>query len=222
VKELDWLSSDDPDAMLAALGEGLSERKKRLFACACCRRVLSRIPDGRACAALEVSEAFADGAATSEQLAAAYAVAWEVYEAAMSSGEPEEPFTEAVEQACGAALGDVAEVAQEARLDPALDDEPSAADRRFTRRERKAQADLIRDIFGGPPSPPAPPPGWLTPAVLALARGIYEGRAFDRLPVLADALQDAGCEDERVLGHCRGPGPHVRGCWLVDCILGKE
>jgi hypothetical protein len=219
VKESDWVSSDDPDAMLAALGDGPSVRKKRLFACACCRRVLSRIPDGRIRAALEVSEAFADGAATREQLAAAYSVAWEVYEVAMSSGEPEEPFTEAVEQACGEELGDVAAIAQEARLDPALYDDPSPADRRFTRRERKAQADLIRDLFGRP----APPRRrWLTPAVLALARGIYEERAFDRLPVLADALEEAGCADERLLGHCRSPGPHARGCWAVDLVLGRE
>jgi hypothetical protein len=65
-------------------------------------------------------------------------------------------------------------------------------------------------------------PSWLTPTVLSLAQGIYEGRAFDRLPILADALQDAGCDNEDVLDHCRGPGPHVRGCWVVDLVLGKR
>jgi hypothetical protein len=55
-----------------------------------------------------------------------------------------------------------------------------------------------------------------------LARGIYDDRAFDRLPILADALIDAGCDDEAILGHCRGPGPHVRGCWVADLVLGKE
>jgi hypothetical protein len=64
-------------------------------------------------------------------------------------------------------------------------------------------------------------PPLLTPALRARAEGIYADRAFDRLPILADALQDAGCENPDVLGHCRGDGPHVRGCWVVDLVLGK-
>ncbi|WP_439625559.1 hypothetical protein [Gemmata sp.] len=62
---------------------------------------------------------------------------------------------------------------------------------------------------------------WLTSDVLALATGIYEKRAFDLMPILADALQDAGCNSDDILNHCRGPGPHVRGCWVVDSVLGK-
>jgi hypothetical protein len=65
-------------------------------------------------------------------------------------------------------------------------------------------------------------PRWRTADVLGVARGIYEDRAFERLPLLADALMDDGCDDEQVLGHCRGEGPHVRGCWVVDLVLGKE
>ena len=64
-------------------------------------------------------------------------------------------------------------------------------------------------------------PAWLTSDVAALAGGIYEERAFDRMPILADALQDAGCASDDVLAHCRGDGPHVRGCWVVDLLLGK-
>ena len=62
---------------------------------------------------------------------------------------------------------------------------------------------------------------WRTESVVGLATGIYADRAFDRLPVLADALEDAGCANADVLGHCRGPGPHARGCWVVDLLLGK-
>jgi hypothetical protein len=87
---------------------------------------------------------------------------------------------------------------------------------------RREQADLIRCIFGDPFRPVAVDPAWLTSDVLTLARGIYDEKAFDRLPILADALQDAGCEDEALLSHCRGPGPHVRGCWVADLVLGKE
>jgi hypothetical protein len=81
---------------------------------------------------------------------------------------------------------------------------------------------LLRDIFGDPFRTVAIDPLWLTSDVLALARGIYEDRAFDRMPILADALQDVGCANEVVLDHCRGLGPHVRGCWVVDLLLGQE
>ncbi len=80
---------------------------------------------------------------------------------------------------------------------------------------------VIRDIFGNPFRPVTVDPAWLTSDVLALARGIYAERAFDRMPILADALQDAGCDNEDVLTHCRdASAPHVRGCWVVDLVLG--
>jgi hypothetical protein len=56
---------------------------------------------------------------------------------------------------------------------------------------------------------------------LSLARQMYESRDFSSMPILADALQDAGCDNDDILNHCRGPGPHVRGCWVVDLVLGK-
>jgi hypothetical protein len=85
---------------------------------------------------------------------------------------------------------------------------------------------LLRDIFGNPFRPVAADPSWLSSTAVALAVGIYEQSAFDRLPILADALQDAGCNNEAVLGHCRlthrrQPVEHVRGCWVVDLVLGK-
>ena len=83
------------------------------------------------------------------------------------------------------------------------------------------QLALLRAIFGNPFRPVAVDPAWPTSDVVALAKGIYEERAFDRMPILADALQDAGCDNEDILSHCRGPGPHVRGCWVVDLVLGK-
>jgi hypothetical protein len=90
-------------------------------------------------------------------------------------------------------------------------------------REEVAQVALVRDIFGNPFRPAAFDPAWRTSDALLLARGIYEERAFDRMPILADALQDAGCTNEDVLSHCRDPQQvHVRGCWVVDLVLGKE
>jgi hypothetical protein len=88
--------------------------------------------------------------------------------------------------------------------------------------ELLAQCDLVRDLFGNPFRPVTSNPVWLTSTVTSLAAGIYHERAFDRLPVLADALEEAGCTNADILNHCRRPGEHVRGCWLVDLLLGKE
>ena len=86
-----------------------------------------------------------------------------------------------------------------------------------------AQSQLLRDIFGNPFHPVIFDPNWRTSTAIALARGIYDERAFDRLPILADALQDAGCENEDILNHLRDPNAtHVRGCWALDLVLGKE
>ena len=81
---------------------------------------------------------------------------------------------------------------------------------------------LVRCIFGNPFRPVTVDPAWLTPTVVALAEGIYADRAFDRMPILADALQDAGCDNADILNHCRSDGPHVRGCWVADLLRGKD
>jgi len=81
---------------------------------------------------------------------------------------------------------------------------------------------FFRDIFSNPFRPVTFDPRWRTSDAVGLARAIYDDRTFDRLPILADALIDAGCDDEQVLAHCRSEGPHVRGCWVVDLVLGRE
>ena len=88
--------------------------------------------------------------------------------------------------------------------------------------EGTAHCDLLRDIFGNPFRKVKFNKKWRTDTAIALARQMYESRDFGAMPILADALQDAGCDNEGVLNHCRGPGPHVRGCWVVDLVLGKE
>ena len=88
--------------------------------------------------------------------------------------------------------------------------------------EGKNQCVLLRDMIGNPFRPIAFNPVWLTPNVIELAQAIYDDRAFDRMPELADALHEAGCACDEILSHCRRPGPHVRGCWVVDLILRKE
>jgi hypothetical protein len=88
--------------------------------------------------------------------------------------------------------------------------------------EARNLSEVFRDIVGNPFRTVVIDPSWLTSTVITLANSIYSNRTFDHIPILADALQDAGCEDADILAHCRGPGPHVRGCWVVDLILGKQ
>src|SRR5205807_298981 len=88
---------------------------------------------------------------------------------------------------------------------------------------QQTQLMLLHDIIGNPFRPVRFDPSCLTyndGTVVKLARSIYDERAFDRLPILADALEEAGCQDGEILGHCRQPGMHVRGCWVVDCLTG--
>jgi hypothetical protein len=82
--------------------------------------------------------------------------------------------------------------------------------------------ELVREIIGNPFRPVTFFPKWRTSTVLALAQQMYDSREFSAMPILADALQDSGCEDEAILTHCRGPGPHVRGCWCIDACLEKS
>ena len=90
-----------------------------------------------------------------------------------------------------------------------------------TQLDQQNQAALAREVFGNPFHPVTVDPAWLSPTVVSLATAIYEERAFDRLPVLADALEDAGCTNSDLLNHCRQPAEHARGCWAVDLLLGK-
>jgi hypothetical protein len=87
--------------------------------------------------------------------------------------------------------------------------------------EYAVQADLFRCVFQNPFRPVAFVSGWRTDTTVALARQMYEAREFGAMPILADALQDAGCDSADILDHCRGSGPHVRGCWVLDLVLGK-
>src|SRR5262245_5812860 len=229
--ESEWLASNDPGPMAHWIirpwierSEPLypgAERRFRLFTCACCRRIWDQLTDERSRKVVEVAEAFADGLATGHQRARAYTAAGRV-----------------VEKASGRWPYAAAECAQKIIVHAARalgrQAAPAAASGRYSRRpgqgakpltpeaERAHQASILRDIFGNPFGPVALDPRWLTSNVVDLSRTIYEERAFDRLPILADALMDAGCTEEEVLSHCRGPGPHVRGCWVVDLLLGKE
>jgi hypothetical protein len=87
---------------------------------------------------------------------------------------------------------------------------------------QRSQCDWLRCLFSNPFRPVTLNVSWLTSTVLALANGIYDEKAFDRMPILADALQDADCNNEDILNHCRQPGEHVKGCWVVDLLLDRK
>jgi hypothetical protein len=221
VTEEEWLACADPTPILAFLRVKASDRKLRLFAVACCRRIWHLFRDDNDRQAVEVSERLADGLATNAERRAAALAAGGGYgdaggAAVCAVGVP--PI-HAAERASDCAASAFA-TAGERTLLPNHQDNP--AWQRLFDAERASQCDLTRDIFGNPFRPLVFDPRWRSADTVGVGRGIYEDRGFDRLPLLADALMDAGCSDEQVIGHCRSEGPHVRGCWVVDLVLGKE
>ena len=220
--ETEWAASADPGAMVLALPtRAYSARKSRLFVCSCCRRFWAVAPP---CvrALVELAERYSDKRYTRErfdkgEVAGALAA---LRNARPTSTGPEVCAIEAAEHLFRRHRDQRTAAAWAVRA--ATNDRRGLFAGRDRRREQAVQAQLVRDIFGNPFRPVAFDPRWRIADVTALARGIYEDRAFDRLPLLADALMDAGCDDEQVLSHCRGDGPHVRGCWVVDLVLGKE
>jgi hypothetical protein len=208
--EAEWLACTNPEPMLLALGGRASERKLRLFACACCRRAWHLLTDERSRTAVEVAERFADGYATREELGAASEAAGAAWNAAWEGPASEWFEARDAEWTACVAASPVARAGAASAASQAWDYEPGA------------RADLLRDIF--PVRLPALDPAWLAwndGTVPKLARGIYDGRAFDRLPILADALEEAGCADAELLHHCRQPSEHVRGCWVIDLLTGR-
>jgi hypothetical protein len=234
--ELEWESCTYYGTMLQFLRDRgkSSDRKVRLFSVACCRRVAHLLPLDADRSALDLAERYADlppdrgrfkavmtklrKARHGHQMhdaeeAASTAVSYCFHAGVALSSE-------------GAAQKAYAALALEGYMDP-----PNVPpDYALLRAGRAAvlaeQAALVRDIFGNPfQPPPRIDPAWLARndgIVQKLAEAIYEGRSFDRLPVLADALEEAGCDDPELLGHLRGPGPHVKGCWALDLVLGQQ
>jgi hypothetical protein len=204
--EAEWLAATDPMPMLEFLRGKASDRKLRLFACACCRSVSPQV--GFDLKAVRVAEDYADGRVKRSTLMNARRAA----PAAWIPWPNTDPVTETVRCAVACALTHVRH------------DDHSAITVGFYQQqtETHTQAKFLRDILGNPFRPMTIDPAWLTSAVISLARGVYQNRAFDRLPIISDALLDAGCSQDDVLNHCRSEGPHVRGCWVMDLVLGKS
>lgn len=235
--EGEWLGCEDPRPMLKFLRGKASDRKLRLFAVACCQKISHVQTDERLVEALDVVVLYADGAATSAQRAdaeeAADEVAWatgsSLREAAIhavwteSSDGCDDPRLVALQDAACGVSGATASPVR------AIDAADFAARSCGDGAEHHVQSNLIRDIFGILFRPVRINPAWQTPTVLSLATAAYEERIMPsgeldvaRLAVLSDALEEVGCDDADILGHLRSPGTHVRGCWVLDLLLGKE
>jgi hypothetical protein len=202
--EVEWLVCCDPDAMLQFLRGKASDRKLRLIGVYCCSGV-GDLFDAWCLRSLRAAEEFAEGLIGPQELELAWDAANEAFNE-FDNREGREEAALAARSVCESK--DIIDW-----ISP------------LTWKEAEASAALIREMFGNPFSPAAGIMAflsWNDGTVPKLAQTIYDGRAFDRLPLLADALEDAGCDDADILSHCRTPGEHVRGCWVVDLLLGKS
>jgi hypothetical protein len=190
-------------------------RKLRLYACGCCRRTWDILPHDALRKAVEVAERFADGEVDKAKLQAAEK---RVRPMNQDGYFPRQGIRK--DTAVSMAVGACGESAYNAALTmTGLVPTPIA---KMNPQGERMLCDLPRCVFGNPFRPPAFEKVWRTETVSALAKGIYADHAFDRLPILADALEEAGCDNADVLTHCRDPKlPHCRGCWVVDLALGK-
>jgi hypothetical protein len=204
------------------------ERKPWLFTAACVRRVMGTPHIGEHRELAERLEQLGDGSSTATEAHRVAAALRDIrlrctdvmggwyWQASIDYSE--EPETEPYRIAWGTAEAAIIAAGRQTRIRAGLpDDRPEEAD---WAAEERGICDLIRCVFGNPLRPLPRELPWATPTVIAVARSIYEDRAFDRLPILADALEDAGCADEQSLIHCRNSGLHSRGCWVVDAMLG--
>jgi len=221
VTEKEWLTFETLYAgeCIPGVRKLLTDRKCRLFASACARRIWKYIPEGVPRQILETLEKLTDRGITQAALE----------EIQGTYDYPENPsdvegYARSVVVTCmwDQSLRLFSTSAGYCRA-TIVTDSPKKQARRREQEEERAQCDLLRDILPNPfRKLTKPKKDWLTETARALAKGIYAERAFDRMPILADALEDAGCDHADMIAHCRGDGPHVRGCWVVDLILGKS
>jgi hypothetical protein len=236
--ETDWLTCSDPIRMLEFVREAATARQLRLFQVACCRRIWQFVTDPDSRALVELIERAADSPLDMEAVRAlpydaltddcggpgpaerhAYMVAGHIGYCLIGpihgSTFPSDDWQNAVSAANGAATV----VAEAQRLPDG--DEFLPAYQAHMAGEHAAQCDLLRDIIRHPNTQAEADALWRTADVVGLADAIYTDHVWDRLPILVDALMEAGCADSSVVTHCREGGPHVRGCWVLSLILQK-
>ena len=207
----EWAACTQVDLMLKGLDAKKHRRKWLLFNCACCRRVWDKMPDD--CRGyVEAAERYALGAGLKKDLGPL-------------RGRVHEAFNNSLRWPDRASAAQAAMMVTNTTRFCAWNAASAGAKGRVAhRRERHAQADLLREVMGNLYRAVAVEPAWLTwdgGAVPRMAQAVLADGRFSDLPVLADALEEAGCTNAELLGHLRGPGPHVRGCWALDVLLGR-
>jgi hypothetical protein len=212
--ERQWLTIFNPRVLLRALPVGVSARKQRLFALACCRRVEHQFNHPLSQRALDLMEEHLAGRATEKELTELSRRLWNECNARSGYHGPvaDPEVIPGLIAAC-----ELMRKVWPARV--CADTSSMGAD---PNTEWLLQGACLKCIFGNPFRPVTLAADWRTPNVTAFAQAVYDDNAFDRLPILADALEEAGCDNAEVLHHCREPGAHVRGCWVVDQLLEKE
>lgn len=191
--EQEWLACNDPAVLVAFLKGTASDRKSRLVVCHLTRLHHSAdTPEGQE--SILLGEALADSEVTPDDVA---------------------EFSRKT-------LPDYDNMEWTALYSPVSDALDSVAKRKAGSRLRPQLVTLLRDVFGNPFRPITFSPDWRTDTVTLLARQMYDGRDFSAMPILADALEDAGCDSADILDHCRGDDTHVRGCWVCDLVLEKS
>ncbi len=207
--EAEWLACTEPEKMLRFIWQKATNRKLRLFQCAWCRRMPYPLTDPRSLTAVDTGERYAEGLVHEEERQAAWEAAWLVVENAVADQQ--------WEQAAGAA--DARRCVETTKYRMVRVEQPGSV-------WHPEQCWLFRELFG-----PLPfcsislAPAWLSwhgGLLVSMAQQMYDSRDFRDMPVLADALEEAGCDNADILAHCRQPGSHVRGCWVVDLLLGKS
>ena len=233
--EQEWLAGTDPKAMLGFLHSKTSDRKLRLFAAARCRLFRQDWDDWWPIReAVEAAEQVSDGLCPAGQLTRFHRP-WEDFswDLRLNTIDPHGGSTVLLPDCLGLVL---VQAVSSPEAGPAArgtlyDDLESyfIGTWKDGPQERQAECHLLREVFGNPFRPVEVGHAWQTPQVVALAQAAYEQRELPagtldltRLAVLADALEEAGCTGQTILGHLRRPGPHVRGCWVVDLLLGKS
>ena len=241
--EAEWTACTNPESMLEFLRGKVSDRKLRLFACACCRRIWHFLLDERSRNAIEFTERHVDCHMDTVALAKArneaHSAAAELHQRVRRvAAVPARFEAQAEAMAAGAAsnvlqgssvwgYANPSEVAAwTAASASAVAVKFSAraagtAGRPSAKSERAVQCLLFRDIIGSPFRTATVDSRYLTPNVVSLAHQIYDDRAFHDLAILADTLEAVGCFEQNILNHCRTERHHVLGCWVLDTLLGN-
>jgi hypothetical protein len=214
-----WLAAQSWINVIDHVEKPKHARKLRLFGCACCRRVWEMLTDAASRGAVEAAERFADGEIGKAELTLARKAA----KRAIGRGPardytPKQWAAEAAMLVTLQSLGDSGRSAA-GRAAGAVHD----AKVRHHTDEKRLHLPIFKDIFGNPFRPVVFDPQWRSESAVALARTAYDTRDFALMPILADALEEAGCDSPEVLAHCRDPRQvHVRGCWVLDGVLDKR